>query len=107
MLGKLAEVPERHGNLPFADVARWVPDRIELHRVSERGALLRHGSLLVDDRERGLEVMVHRFARDEQAHDLRRPLEDQVDPRVTHCALDWNRPLSSGPERVSSLKAAP
>src|SRR6185312_3772591 len=72
---KLAELAERTGDLSFADPTRGIPRRIELHHAAERSGLLRLGRFLVDERERRLEVMIDRLARDEEPHDLRRPLE--------------------------------
>ena len=105
--GELAEFAERSRHLTFAQPARRIPGRIEAHDAPERRGLLALRRFLVDERERGLEVMVDRLARDEQAHDLRRPLEDQIDPRVAHRALDRDRPLAARAERVGGLVAAP
>ena len=40
---------------------------------------------------RDLEMGIHRFARDEQPHDLARPLEQQIDPPVAQHPLDGVR----------------
>ena len=50
--------------------------------------------------------MIDRFTGDEQAHDLRRSLEDQVDPEVPHGPLDRDRRLPPGAERIGRLVAA-
>src|SRR5437016_4190944 len=52
-------------------------------------------------------MMVDRFSRDEEAHDLRRSLEDQVDTRVAHRSLDRNRLLATRALRIGGLVAAP
>src|SRR5439155_12999445 len=59
-----------------------------------------------DDVAGDLEMLVHGFARDEQVHDLRRTLEDQVDPEVTHDALDGDRRLAARAQRIGRLVAA-
>ncbi len=50
-------------------------------------------------------MVIDRLTRDEQAHDLRRALEDQVDAEVAHRALDRNRLLPARLERLRRLVA--
>jgi len=45
-------------------------------------------------------MLVHRFARDEQVHDFRRTLEDQIDAEVAHDALDGVGLLAPRAQRV-------
>ena len=69
-------------------------------RVKQRDArqlreLLGQRQLRIDQRARDLQVLVDRFARDEQMHDLARALEDPVDAAVAQHALDADRHLAA------------
>ena len=49
---------------------------------------------------------IHRLAGDEEAHDLARALEDQVDAEVAHHPLDGIGPLAAAAQTVGGLVAA-
>ena len=60
---------------------------------------------MVGERAGGREVGVDRLTGDQQLHDLRRPLEDPVDPQVAHDLLGGHRTLTAGGQRVGGLVA--
>src|SRR5438132_1176531 len=97
----VADVPRQLAELSIAsearaiDPARWIPRQVERRRLRHRRELLLQRRLGIDDVERKLQVVIDRFARDEQSHDLRRSLEDQIDPEIAHGPLDWNRGLAA------------
>src|SRR6476620_4739180 len=74
---------------------RGIPRKIKRRRLGARGEFFLERRCRIDDVESELEVVIDRFARDEQSHDLRRSLEDQVDPEIPHRALDRNRRLTA------------
>src|SRR5437763_263464 len=73
----LSEFTARLPHLPAAVPSCGIPCRVKTHRTAERGGLRFSGWLFVDEGEGGFEVVIARPARDEQPHDLRRPLGDQ------------------------------
>src|SRR2546427_12506514 len=85
---------------------RRVPPPVEPRGADQTGQALPPSFSRQDDVAGDLEMFVHRFARDEQVHDLRRALEDQIDPEVAHDALDRYRRLAARPQRIGRLVAA-
>src|SRR5439155_131341 len=84
-----------------AKPAGRIPPAVEARGADQAGQpfarrLARHHDVAGD-----LEMLVHRFARDEQMHDLRRALEDQVDAEVAHDALDRHRGFAGAAQRVA------
>src|SRR6266699_6495983 len=89
-----------------AQPARRVPPPVERRGTAQTGQALPHSFSRQDDVAGDLEMLVHGFARDEQVHDLRRTLEDQVDPEVAHDALDGDWRLAPRAQRIGRLVAA-
>src|SRR5690606_6602887 len=105
MLGKRAVAGEARPAPPTRDQARHPAGEVRteagyaLHLVTQLGIGVYHAA-------RTLQVRVHRLARDEEAHDLTRALEDHVDPQVAHHTLERNALLATRLQRGSSLVAA-
>ena len=91
MLRERAEFSVGGGHDAFPEPARQVPRRIEFRHAAERRELLLASRLAVHEGKRRLEVVIDCFASDEQPHDLRRTLEDQIDAEVTHRTLNRDR----------------
>src|SRR5512143_3931738 len=105
VLGQLAEFAVLGPEAP-AEPARRVPPAVEQRRADQARKPLAGSLAGHHDVARDLEVLVHRLARDEQVHDLRGPLEDQVDAEVAHDALDRHRLLAARPQAVGGLVTA-
>src|SRR5207302_2725531 len=100
-----AELAVARRHRAAAEPAREIPAGIELRDAAERSEFVLARRVLVNERERRLEMVIDRLARDEQPHDLRGPLEDQIDTKVAHRALDRDPRLAAAPQRVGGLVA--
>src|SRR5262249_47925100 len=74
--------------------------------LRHRGELLAGPSLRLAHCAPDLEMLVDGLARHEQMHDLARALEDEVDARVPHQALDGHGKLAAAFQRALRLVAA-
>src|SRR5439155_339165 len=79
---------------------------VEAEDLGQGRQLFAERHLRVDEIAGHREVPVERFARDEEPHDLRGALEDQVDPEVAHHPLDRDRRLPARAQRIRRLVAA-
>ena len=79
-----------------AEPARRVPPGVVRRHPRQRGEARAERRLRIRERAGDGEMPVDRLARDEEPHDLRRSLEDEVDPEVAHHALDRDRALRRG-----------
>src|SRR5450432_1922043 len=64
-----------------------IPHRVEAHTANQRRESLSRRRLRIDQVAGDDQMRVERFARDEEAHDLARSLEDPVDPEVSRHSL--------------------
>src|SRR6267143_3490504 len=78
-----------------AQPARRIPPAVEPRGADQARQPLTGGLPRQHHVARDLEMLVHRFARDEQVHDFRRAFEDQIDAEVAHDALDRHRLLAA------------